>query len=101
MVVEYLHNFHHYLYGRTFLIQTDHGALQCLLNYKNTEGQLARWLELLGTHDFDIQNRPGRQHGNADALSRRRCGGCKYCKRAERKEKSSVEEVESRKCVGM
>ena len=59
------------------------------LNFKNTEGQLARWLELLGTYDFDIQHRSGICHGNADALSRRPCADCRYCDRAEQKAESS------------
>ena len=84
-VVEGVRNFHHYLYGRRFLVRTDHGALQWLLNFRNPEGQLARWLEELGTYDMDIQHRSGRQHGNADALSRRPCGTCKHCDSAERK----------------
>ena len=66
-----------------------HGALKWLLKFKNPEGQLARWLELLGTHDFNIQHRSGICHGNADALSRRPCGDCRYCDRAEQKEESS------------
>ena len=73
------------MYGRRFLIRTGHGALHWLLNFKNPEGQLARRLELLGTYDFDIQHRPGRQYGNADALSRKPCGICKYSERAEQK----------------
>ena len=66
-VVEGVRNFHHYLYGKRFLVRTDHGALQWLLNFRNPEGELARWLEELGTYDMDIQHRSGRQHGNADA----------------------------------
>ena len=43
------------------------------MNFKNPEGQLARWLEVLDSHTFDIQHRPGKKHGNADALSRVPC----------------------------
>ncbi|PIK38532.1 Retrovirus-related Pol polyprotein from transposon [Apostichopus japonicus] len=66
-----------------FLIRTDHGALR--FDFE-PEGQVARWLEVLLTYDFDIRHRPGKQHGNADALSRRPCGDCKHCERAEAKE---------------
>nr|VZI39733.1 unnamed protein product [Spirometra erinaceieuropaei] len=38
---------------------------------KEAEGQLARWQELLQEFDFTCQYRPGHQHANADALSRR------------------------------
>ena len=85
-VVMAVKTYHHYLCGRRFLIRTDHRALKWLLKFKNPEGQLARWLELLATYDFAIEHRPGLQHGNADSISRRPCGDCKYCERAEQKE---------------
>lgn len=75
--------FHHYVYGRRFLVRTDHGALRWLINFKNPEGQLARWIEILDTYDVQIQHRPGRVHQNADALSRRPCGPCSHCERKE------------------
>ncbi|CAG2248426.1 unnamed protein product [Mytilus edulis] len=89
-MVASIKNFHHYLYGRHFLVRTDHGALRWLMNFKNPEGQMARWLEVLGTYDFEIQHRAGRIHSNADALSRRPClaTSCKYCNRIESKSKS-------------
>ncbi|KAJ8019181.1 hypothetical protein HOLleu_42404 [Holothuria leucospilota] len=78
-------NFHHYLFGTKFLVRTDHGALRWLLRFRNPEGQ-ARWIETLGNYNFEIQYRPGRVHGNADALSRRPCGECSKCEREESKE---------------
>lgn len=73
-----------HLYGRHFLIRSDHGALRWLCNFKNPEGQLARWLETLSAYDYVIEHRAGRVHSNADALSRRPCcdSGCRYCSRA-------------------
>ena len=55
------------------------------MNFKNPEGQIARWLEILGTYNFKIKHRAGRIHSNADALSRRPCltSDCTYCFRAE------------------
>ncbi len=50
--------------------------MRWLLNFKNPEGQLARWIEVLTTYDMVIQHRPGSQHKNADALSRHRCEQC-------------------------
>lgn len=84
-VVASVKHFHPYLYGRNFLIRSDHGALRWLNNFKNPEGQLARWLEILAAYDFTIEHRPGRIHSNADSLSRRPCCemGCNYCQRAE------------------
>ena len=82
-IITAVRHFHHYLYGRPFLVRTDHGALRWLLNFKNPDGQLARWLETLAAYDFAIEHRPGRKHVNADILSRRPCGECKFCERAE------------------
>ena len=84
-VVASIKNFHHYLYGRHFLVRSDHGALRWLFKFKNHEGQIARWFETLATCDFKIEHRARRIHSNADALSRRL--GCEtgfsYCLRAE------------------
>lgn len=77
-VVEGIKHFHHYLYGQHFSVRTDHGALNWLMQFKNPEGQMARWLEVLSVYDFSISHRPGKSHGNADGLSRRPCGECQY-----------------------
>ena len=82
-VVAAVKEFHHYLYGRKFVIRTDHGALRWLTNFKNPEGQTARWIEILDTYDYEIQHRPGKNHQNADALSRRPCTACKQCEKIE------------------
>ena len=86
-VVSSIKQFHHYLYGRHFLVRTDHGALRWLLNFKNHEGQIVRWFEILAAYDFKIEHRAGRSHANADALSRRPCinANCGHCNRAEQK----------------
>ena len=83
-------HFHHYLYGIFFLIRTDHGALTWLLSFKQPEGQIARWLQFLGTYNYKIQHRPGLQHGHADALSRRPCkfDPCQYCDKQEVRDRS-------------
>ncbi|KAI3351294.1 hypothetical protein L3Q82_005839 [Scortum barcoo] len=80
-----LRHFRPYLYGQRFLLRTDHASLTWLLNFKEPEGQLARWLETLQDYNFEVRHRAGRLHVNADALSRRPCEGddCKYCQRME------------------
>ena len=85
-IVASVRHFHHYLYGMKFLIRTDHGALRWLMRFKNPEGQVARWIEVLGNYDLEIEHRNGRNHGNADGLSRRPCEGdrCPQCERIER-----------------
>ena len=79
-VVASIKHFHHYLYGQKFLVRSDHGALRWIFNFKNPEGQLARWLETLATYDFKIEHRADSVHSNADGLSRRPCceSGCNY-----------------------
>ena len=62
-----------HLYGKKFKIRADHSALKWLFNFKEPEGQVARWLESLSAFDFEIEHRPGRQHRNADGLSRIPC----------------------------
>ena len=51
-------------------LRTDHRYLLWLDSYKDTEGVLARWLEKLASFDYTVQHRPGKSHGNANALSR-------------------------------
>ena len=76
-VVVFTKYFRPYLLGRSFVLRTDHGSLQWLFNFKDPEGQVARWLEALQELNFEIVHRNGRSHNNADALSRipyRQCG---------------------------
>ena len=40
------------------------------MRFKDIEGQLARWLEELAQYDMQIIHRKGKEHDNADALSR-------------------------------
>ena len=82
-IVEALKHYHHYVYGTPTTVRTDHGALTWLMQFKNPEGQTARWLEVIGTYPITIKHRPGRLHGNADALSRRPCEDCGHCERQE------------------
>ena len=85
-VVFFMKHFRHYLYGRKFTVRTDHGALRWLTNFKDPQGQVARWLEVLGTYTFEIQHRPGLRHGNADALSH---GPCRQCGMSETGDEAS------------
>ena len=80
---------HHYLLGNHFKVRSDHGSLRWLLNFKNPEGQTARWLSILGKYDFEVEYRPGAKHLNSDGLSRRPCAEeCKKCDRAEKVDES-------------
>lgn len=46
------------------------------MNFKNPEGQAARWIEFLSAFHMEIEHRPGRSHGNADGVSRIPCRQC-------------------------
>jgi len=61
-VVTFVHYFHPYLLGRTFLLCTDHSSQAWLHNFKELEGQLARWIERLQEYSFTIIHRQGRKH---------------------------------------
>ncbi|CAC5422995.1 unnamed protein product [Mytilus coruscus] len=79
-VVTFVKQYRHFLYGRKFLIRTDHSSLIWLKNFKEPEGMVARWISLLDTYDFEIKHRRGAAHGNADALSRQ-IHVTRHCKR--------------------
>jgi len=69
-VVYFTRHFRAFLMGQKFTLCTDHGSLTWLTNFKDPEGQLARWLEQLQEFDFEIVHKRGKKHTNADALSR-------------------------------
>jgi hypothetical protein len=84
-VVYFMGYFHHYLLGAKTTVRTDHGSLQWLKQMKNPTDQVARWITRLEAYDWNIVHRPGRQHGNADAMSRRLCDGdCPQCEKIHR-----------------
>jgi len=86
--------FLHYLYGRKFVIRTDHISLKWLMSFRNLEGQLAR-LEQMQQFNFEIIHRKESLHSNADDLSRRSCGesNCYYCSKQESKEKEIIRRI--------
>ena len=69
--IEGIEHFNCYLYGRQFVLRTDHVAIRWLKHFKEPTGQLARWLERLSAYDFIVQHRLEQKHLNADALTRK------------------------------
>ncbi|KAK9512316.1 hypothetical protein O3M35_000769 [Rhynocoris fuscipes] len=59
-----------YLYGKEFIIKTDHKPLQYLHNMKNPSAKFLRWKHQLSDYDFQIQHVQGKTNNVADALSR-------------------------------
>jgi hypothetical protein len=76
-VVWFLRHFRPYLYGRNFFVRTDHASPQWLCSFWEPEGQVARWLQILGEYTFKVIHREGKKRGNADGLSRQ--GPYKQC----------------------
>lgn len=62
--------FRHYIYGREFLIVTDHKPLCFLFNHKNISSRIYRWKMALIGYNFKVQHRSGSLNNVADALSR-------------------------------
>ena len=99
--MRFTRNCKHYLLGRRFTLRTDHNSLIWLMGFKNIKEQLARWIKELAVYNMEIVHRPGKNHVNADGMSRipdplvqfnyysygsdvhdLPCGGCKYCVQA-------------------
>ena len=74
-IVFALKNFHQFLYGRNFILVTDHKPLLALFGPNKATpvlaaNRLARWALLLNQYSYSIEYRKTTDHGNADALSR-------------------------------
>ncbi|XP_011685490.1 PREDICTED: uncharacterized protein K02A2.6-like [Wasmannia auropunctata] len=76
-LVTAIERFHKFLWGREFILQTDHKPLVALLQTENTKGlkpttaaRLKRWAIRLLRYDFKIEYVSTQDFGQADALSR-------------------------------
>ena len=73
-------HFKHYLYGKKFLIRTDHKAITFMINTKKpVTPQFQTWLNFLSSLDMKMEYRKGELHANADAMSRKDCQSCNQC----------------------
>ena len=61
----------YYLLGREFTLITDHTPLKWMAGAKDTNARVTRWFLALQDFRFKVDHRLGREHANADALSRR------------------------------
>lgn len=59
-----------YLYGRKFIVVTDHRPLRWIFNVKDPGSRLMHWRILLEEYEYEVVHKPGKQNTNADALSR-------------------------------
>lgn len=66
--------FHKYVYGKPFIIYSDHQPLREIFNENKSipvaNGRLQRWAIFLAAYDYKIVYKKGSKLGNADALSR-------------------------------
>ena len=69
-LVDSLRHFRCYIFGKKLKVRNDHSAQLWLKIFKEPVGQVARGIERLAEYNFDIEHRSGKQHANADALSR-------------------------------
>ena len=63
---------HVFLWGRKFVIRTDHSALTTMLSkgINRKSMRIARWYSKLMKYNYDIKYRPGSDNKLADGLSR-------------------------------
>ena len=69
-VVWGVQKFHQYLYGREFILETDHQPLTYLNKSKTENSRLMRWALLLQQYRFRIVAIKGSENVGADYLSR-------------------------------
>ena len=59
-----------YLYGKQFLVRTDHAALSYLRNFSDSSSRLMQWSLRLSEFDFVIEHKAGTKISHVDALRR-------------------------------
>ena len=69
-VVYAIKSCHIYLFGAKFKVVTDHSALKWLLTMSDPVGRIARWSYYLEQYNFVVEHRAGKNHANADYMSR-------------------------------
>ena len=69
-IVKTINHFKYYLLGREFTVRSDHQPLKYLASVKDMSQRLYRWWMEIENYHATIIYRPGKKHGNADAISR-------------------------------
>jgi hypothetical protein len=86
-----MENFHYYLYGKEFILKTDHSTLEAFNNKSFMEsGRIKRWMERIQNYSFKVEYHKGEQMADVDALSRRIKSTAHVCQIGD--EEVSVEE---------
>ena len=69
-VVYAMEKFDEYVYGREFVLQTDHQPLVCLNHSRVANDRIMRWSLLLQPYNMKLMFIKGRENVIADYLSR-------------------------------
>jgi hypothetical protein len=73
-LVQAVRHWRAYLWGREFIVKTDHYSLKYLLDQRLTTIPQHQWISKLIGYDFRVQYKPGTSNTVVDALSRRDAG---------------------------
>ena len=69
-VIKSVEHFKQFLYGKEFVIKTDHHPLTSITTKSKPSVRLGRWLSELADYQFRIEHKKGAENILADALSR-------------------------------
>ena len=68
--IETLEHLQYYIDGQRVTLETDHNNLRWIMNIKNPQGKLARWITRLSCYDVHFLYRKGECSEVADCISR-------------------------------
>ena len=66
----FMEYYRHYLLGVTFRVRSDHQALVWNFSFQEPKGRVCLWLEILSAYSFTVEYRKGKNHINAEVMSR-------------------------------
>ena len=69
-IVKAVEHFRQFLYGKEFVIKTDHLPLTSIQTNSKPSARIGRWLGDLADYNFKIAHKKGKDNVLADALSR-------------------------------
>jgi hypothetical protein len=69
-LVQAVRHWRPYLWGRAFVVRTDHYVLKFMLDQRLSTIPQHHWISKLFGYDFRVEFHPGRSNVVADALSR-------------------------------
>ncbi|KAF2285343.1 hypothetical protein GH714_000208 [Hevea brasiliensis] len=70
-LVKAIRHWQSYLWGKQFVVRTDHYTLKFLLEQRSLSSPQQHWVSKLLPFDFKVEYKPGKANTVADALSRR------------------------------